>query len=74
MEERITRLETHCEAIREDLAQIKGVLLGKERDGLIVRLDRLERDAERRKWQLRTTAAALIAVVVAVVKEWLTGV
>ena len=63
MEERITRLETHVEMIRNDLHEIKSVIIGNGKPGFIVRIDRLEQDAEKRKWGLRAAGAALMGVI-----------
>lgn len=60
--ERLIAIEVYCSTILEDVQKIKLFLGGNGEPGFKIRVDRLERDAERRKWGLRAVAGALLAL------------
>lgn len=64
--ERLTRIEAHVEQL-VDMEQVQNALLrGNGRDGLVIRVDRLEQTGRRLSWTLRALFTAFLAAVVAV--------
>lgn len=62
-DDRLVRLETILLAVKEDTDHIRDALFGNGQPGIKVRLDRLEQDANRRRWQVHTVSAAVIGAV-----------
>ena len=60
----VARLEEKQDAQIAMLARIVTCLEGNGRDGMIVEMDRLKQDAERRRWAVRALAASVLTVAV----------
>ena len=64
--ERLTRIEAHVENLVNIEQEHSLLLRGNGKDGLVVRLDRLEQTGRKQSWTLRALFLALLTALAAV--------
>jgi len=62
--ERLATLESLLTAANDKLDKLLASIYGNGREGLLVRVDRLEQDEGRRKWGVRLVAASVVGLIV----------